>query len=1161
MAAPTPVRRWMAAVAGRSVLLAAVAAMPVTAFSAVQTFQEGVSGYSGTADTELDQAQPATNKGAATEVRVDAIAANVQQGLIRFDNVFGAGPGQMPLGATINSAQLDFYIHNDADFATVIDLHRMLVAWTESSTWNSLTNAVQLDDAEALSTPDDTWSAGDADGTGWKTLDVTSTVQTWSAGATVHGWVMVSDDDNNGLHWWTSEYGTAGLRPILTIDYTVAGSGCTDGNNGRDEFNAVAYNGSDGSVDWSGTPWVEVNDDNDPTFIATQAIGIQAGELWVRRASGGDTYIYRELDLSAATEATFSFDYYTTNNLESNDELWVEVSGNGGGSWNRLETFLDDSSGSRAYDITGYRAADTQVRFYARNSLVSGEYFIFDNVEIACSPGVPAYSISGRVFEDADFAGAASDWDGGVGDAPLPNVDVELYDNADSYLASVTTDGAGLYSFAGVGDGSYKVRVRSATIGDTDTPPAAGLNATVPATWPYPLAEMTWAHGAARIGGQDAALDDTATGDNAGPGDTYSTVNISGADLADVNLGFSFDLIVNSRDDTNNDTVRSAQGALRQFIKNGNAIAGLNTSYFAIPVTDPGYTASPLHYTIMPLDWLPTIIDPIALDGTLQPGFPGTPIIELEGSNAGAAARGLNLEAGSDGSIIRGIVINRFDAAGLRVFNSSGNTIQGNYIGVDPTGTSTTVGNAGNGIQLRDGAANNTIGGIGASARNVLSGNGGTGVSIRGAGTDDNLVEGNYIGTDVTGTLDVGNAARGVMIQLSATGNTIGGAVAGSENIIAFNGEDGVRILTSATDNPILRNAIHSNTLLGIDLWPQGVDPNDGGDADSGPNDLLNYPVITSAIESGGNITVNFNLDVPAGGYRIEFFQNPSGADPSGNGEGESYADSVNVNHPGGGLQGFSHAFPGSVGDVITATATGCTDAFICATFGSTSEFGASVTATLASNVVVVNSTGDATDDNPGDGLCDTGGNNSQGATECTLRAAIQEANASALVNTIHFNLPATEAGYVAGPNYWSIGPGSQLPLVSTTMTIDGSTQPTWTSTPVVEVDGTSAGAFADGLRILGDNSTVRSLAINRFRADGIEVATGASGTTIAGNHIGLDPTGLVDRGNARGIDLASGSGPTTVGGVLPADRNVISGNGGDGIIVWDSDGNTIIGK
>ena len=149
-------------------------------------------------------------------------------------------------------------------------------------------------------------------------------------------------------------------------------------------------------------------------------------------------------------------------------------------------------------------------------------------------------------------------------------------------------------------------------------------------------------------------------------------------------------------------------------------------------------------------------------------------------------------------------------------------------------------------------------------------------------------------------------------------------------------------------NNAILGNAFHSNGSLGIDLNDDGVTSNDGGDGDSGPNDLLNYPVLTASHVNGANLTTHFQLDVPAVGewYRIEFFRNPSGADPpvppgpgTGYGEGQIFAGSGNVNQTTAGPAVHTLTFPGLAGDVITATTTRCTNGAACTTFGSTSEF------------------------------------------------------------------------------------------------------------------------------------------------------------------------------------------------------------------------------
>ncbi len=237
----------------------------------------------------------------------------------------------------------------------------------------------------------------------------------------------------------------------------------------------------------------------------------------------------------------------------------------------------------------------------------------------------PDSSISGTVFEDANFAGAALPYDGGAVDKPLQGVDVELYNGGtDAYITSVATVADGSFYFGGLADGSYKVRVRSATIGTGTATPKGGLNGTVPGTWPNPLAEMIWGNGAFLYGGQSATADDTATGDNAGPGDTHVPVTKSGASLTGVDFGFAYNVIVNTTEDSNADNARSAQGSLRQFIKNSNAIGSAgsttaNSSEFRIPTSDPNYNVGTGVFTITPPILLPAMADNVTtLDASTQ---------------------------------------------------------------------------------------------------------------------------------------------------------------------------------------------------------------------------------------------------------------------------------------------------------------------------------------------------------------------------------------------------------------------------------------------------------------------------------------------------------------------------------------------------------------
>jgi len=164
--------------------------------------------------------------------------------------------------------------------------------------------------------------------------------------------------------------------------------------------------------------------------------------------------------------------------------------------------------------------------------------------------------------------------------------------------------------------------------------------------------------------------------------------------------------------------------------------------------------------TISPGSKLPDIDRSVTIDGTTQPGFSGTPIIELNGSGAPDAQYALEIYAGS--STVRGLVINRFNTAGgIWLRGLGGNTIEGCYIGTDVNGTAN-LGNYGTGVVIRD-VPNNTIGGTTAGAKNVISGSqDGHGVVIEGSSATGNKVLGNYIGTDVNGTADLGNCYTGV---------------------------------------------------------------------------------------------------------------------------------------------------------------------------------------------------------------------------------------------------------------------------------------------------------------------------------------------------------------------------------------------------------------
>jgi len=159
------------------------------------------------------------------------------------------------------------------------------------------------------------------------------------------------------------------------------------------------------------------------------------------------------------------------------------------------------------------------------------------------------------------------------------------------------------------------------------------------------------------------------------------------------------------------------------------------------------------------------------------------------------------------------------------------NVVKGNYIGTDPAG-STAVAN-GTGAIIWAGAANNTIGGNAADEGNIISGSSSNGLIIANGGSDNNVVQGNLIGTDKAGTGDLGNGISGINLNQGALNNTIGGTGTLEGNTIAFNGGDGIVMTSAGTDgNQVSGNSIFENDGLGIDLAPDGVGTGSGANQD-----------------------------------------------------------------------------------------------------------------------------------------------------------------------------------------------------------------------------------------------------------------------------------------------------------------------------------------
>jgi hypothetical protein len=236
-------------------------------------------------------------------------------------------------------------------------------------------------------------------------------------------------------------------------------------------------------------------------------------------------------------------------------------------------------------------------------------------------------------------------------------------------------------------------------------------------------------------------------------------------------------------------TLRDALTAIDTGATSGNALAGSAPYTISFAIGAPGSVA-----TISLTSPLPALTVPAFIDGWSQSGpqYAGPPLIVLNGAGAGSGADGLEFGAGSQGSTVRGLDIQQFSDNGIEINGANNVLVTGNYLGAAANGTAA-AGNLHDGVLIDGGAANNTIGGSAAGAGNVISANGnptttsGNGVEIAGSGTTGNIVLGNVIGVDKTGSTPLANVNDGILIDQGAAGNAIGGSAAGDANVIAGN--------------------------------------------------------------------------------------------------------------------------------------------------------------------------------------------------------------------------------------------------------------------------------------------------------------------------------------------------------------------------------------
>ncbi len=259
----------------------------------------------------------------------------------------------------------------------------------------------------------------------------------------------------------------------------------------------------------------------------------------------------------------------------------------------------------------------------------------------------------------------------------------------------------------------------------------------------------------------------------------------------------------------------SGSGSLRAAITSANSIAGgPHRIAFNIPTSDANFNGSV--FTIQPTSSLPTLTrDGTIIDGASQTAVGNTnsagPEIVLDGTRVGGD--GLVLTAAN--CTVKGLVINGFSNVGIFIDGAAAtnNLVQGCYIGIGADGAAPPSSRNGSGVVISGGASTNLIGGTTAPDRNVISGNTNVGIQIQQSGTNNNLVQGCYIGTDATARFSVGNGGSGVGIISGAQNNVIGGTTASARNIISGNRGAGIQLQDSGTN----LNRVQGN-FIGADV-------------------------------------------------------------------------------------------------------------------------------------------------------------------------------------------------------------------------------------------------------------------------------------------------------------------------------------------------------
>ena len=500
----------------------------------------------------------------------------------------------------------------------------------------------------------------------------------------------------------------------------------------------------------------------------------------------------------------------------------------------------------------------------------------------------------------------------------------------------------------------------------------------------------------------------------------------------------------------------------------------------------------------------------MVIDGSTQPGFISKPLIVVDGSQiipqTFTPTSGLLIYSASNQ--VKNLSFQGFSWNGLtlELADATNNTIAGCWLGLDSTGSNAAP-NAYQGILIVQGASRNTIGGTNALARNVISGNSQYGLWISDTNTTGNVVLGNYIGTDATGSFAVSNALGGIGLFTSSAGQVIGGTNTLARNVISGNVSAGIWISGAGVSNNVVENnfiglnaagnAAIANSVVGIYVI-------NGARSNAVLNNVLSGNASDGLRLSDAGTSANLVQGNFIG-------TDATGATPVPNGFlGLSIYTGATNNTVGGTSDTARNVISGNYSEGLRIQGLGASWNLIEGNFIGTDASGTSAVPNGWTGLTIFSGAA----------------SNTIGGTSLGTRNILSGNSTYGLV----VSDPGTSENLIEG-NYFGLSTSGTAPL------------PNYTG--VLITSGATSNTFG------GTSSAARNI-ISGNNGSGIEISSSAAANFVQGNYIGTDPTGVNATANGgEGIYMHDGASGNFIGGAAAGAGNVISGNTLRGIFAY----------